>query len=360
MRSFTLEPRTTSGAGDRRSFTGRSVTGGRSSTGGGHDQRRHTGRSPSLSDRRTTTGSLDRRRHDRHGSRLKVRILTRERETICFTRSISQEGVFIHAEDPLPDHRIIRMRVALPDREEELDLLGVVRWSRSRREARNTGVLPGMGVSFYQLDPRVRRAWDELVGTFDDCLEIGSFETTGNSLAPAPPDEPRRRQARVQRALTVSWTSGGRHYQHVTEDVSLSGFFVPCAQPLPVGSQLTLTLFSTATLEAVQILGQVARSEQGEHGRTGIGVAIVRLLDGSQEDLVRIVGEPEPPVVEPDPMPEVPRLDSIPEIKKVREQGPIPEPEDPAFEQVAFGLADTMDLDMRTVREKILPQIRRK
>lgn len=324
-------------------------------------------------ERRTVSGGIDRRRHPRYASRLKVRVLTRERETICFTRSISHDGIFLFAEEPARTHQIIRMRLDLLEAGDELEVLGVVRWSRSRPEALKSGAAPGMGVAFYQMVPAAKERWAEVVGDHEDCLQFEPFDPR-EDLPPAEPLEiPRRRQARVERALTVSFSHSGRMFQHGTEDVSLGGFFVPCGQRVPLGSRLAFTLFSTTTHEAIRVLGQVVRIDKGPSGSPGIGVEIFRFLDGSKEDLLRVI-EPTPeemgyvPAAE-SPAPEAePEAELEPEFDLEIDYGapdheapsaavvvadahtvtpPTTKPEPAAWE---IGLAETVDVDYSAIQ----------
>ena len=347
-----------------------------------HRKPRHT----PLPERRTVSGGIDRRRHPRYGTALKVRVLTRERATICFTRSISHDGFFLAAEEPVREHRIIRMRIELPDQVDELEALGVVRWRRGRAEGLKTGASAGMGVSFYQMAPEVKQRWVELIADHEDCLQFEPFDVREEPPEPEPMEEPRRRQARVERSLTVSFSHKGRIFQHVTEDVSLSGFFVPCSETVPLGSRLTFTLFSTATLEAIQVRGEIVRVDEGIHGHPGIGVEIFRYVEGTKDDLLRIIGpteeergfgepdlsRPRMPIVEEAPQkPEVPseRSDSfdleidyadVLEAVEAADAEVLPlrtdaEPdEDDECDPLSLGLAETVEADFSNIREHLV------
>ncbi len=224
----------------------------------------------------------DRRRFSRYDARLKVRMVTRERETIFFTRSVGSSGMFIHTDRPARGNQLLRLRVAIPEVEGELKMLALVRWRRTKQEAQASGLPEGMGVAFYQVPDSAKRIWGELIRTFEDRLQFAPFEEAEVRIETGPLKvaHQRRRQSRLRRSLTVSWTVQGRIYQNITDDVSPGGFFIPKVQSLMPGTRLEFTLFSTANLDAFRVLAEILRIENGQQGRHGSAVRIRQLLDG--------------------------------------------------------------------------------
>lgn len=148
----------------------------------------------------------DRRRFSRYDARLKVRMLTRERETIFFTRSVGSSGMFIQTDRPARGNQLLRLRVAIPEVASELRMLALVRWRRTKQEADALGLQAGMGVAFYQVPDEARRIWAELVRTFEDRLQFAPFEEAEIRTETGPIENSSRSQPRrpVYQAFAVS------------------------------------------------------------------------------------------------------------------------------------------------------------
>lgn len=280
---------------DARTFTGRTATGGpgwAAGPGAGGPGRSQTAIHLEVHGGHRT----DRRRCSRYDATLKVRRVTRERETLCFTSLVAKNGMFIHTERPARANQLLCMRVTIPEHDDELRILGLVRWRRTPVEARSTGLPAGMGVAFYQISDTDKAPWAEMIRTFGDRLHFAPEDAPGvrTETGPIRAAAQRRRQSRLRRALTVSWTVAGRIYQNVTDDLSDGGFFIPQVQSIPPGTRVEFTLFSTANLDAFRVYGEILRIERGQAGRHGCAVRILQLMDGDALAFERFIPPDDP------------------------------------------------------------------
>src|SRR5690349_5346542 len=101
-------------------------------------------------------------RHRRVEVNIKVNLQYPDRETFeqRFAQNLSRSGMFIRAKDPPAVGSRVNFEYRLADSTRVLRGVGVVRWSRSLKEAKEPESPPGMGIEFVDLDP----ASEELVG----------------------------------------------------------------------------------------------------------------------------------------------------------------------------------------------------
>jgi len=94
----------------------------------------------------------DERRFER---RLPIRITVEYEDTEDFltdyTANLSIGGMFIETKDPLAVSTRFRLRFSVPDRDEPIDTVAVVRWSQPA--SKTSPMAPGMGVRFEELSP---------------------------------------------------------------------------------------------------------------------------------------------------------------------------------------------------------------
>ncbi len=103
----------------------------------------------------------DRRRHERYPISLAVDYVSGDTFLFAYITNISEMGIFLRTEAPLPVGTELRLRFAVPDGT-ALDLAGVVMWINPVR-ADGDNPNPGMGVRFIELSPDAREAVFDLV-----------------------------------------------------------------------------------------------------------------------------------------------------------------------------------------------------
>jgi type IV pilus assembly protein PilZ len=96
----------------------------------------------------------DRRAHERVSTWLQVDITSGDTFLFAYITNISEMGIFVRSENPLPVGTVLRLRFS-PEHEPPLELPGVVVWINPMRpDGDNPN--PGMGVRFLDLEPEQR------------------------------------------------------------------------------------------------------------------------------------------------------------------------------------------------------------
>jgi uncharacterized protein (TIGR02266 family) len=65
--------------------------------------------------------------------------------------NISEHGIFIETNDPMPPGTMIDLQFALPDAKQKIEVLGEVAWTNPVRPQKNANLNPGMGIRFVNL-----------------------------------------------------------------------------------------------------------------------------------------------------------------------------------------------------------------
>jgi len=317
----------------------------------------------------------DRRRAPRYDASLKVRIVSRERETIAFTGTVGNGGMFIRTDQPSGLNQIVRMRVALPEAEFEQEVIGLVRWRQTDEEATSQGLPAGMGVTLYQASAATRKQWDIMVQTMKGSMRFEPVEEidVGRAIARSEPmlqsvelgDAPRRSHRRLLRELTVSWTLQGKLYRNRTRDVGLGGLFLAGPTWVERGTMLPLTLFCPSNHDAFRLTARVVRVE-ADAELPGMGLDIIEYVDGDIDSFKRFLT---PKTLELEWTGEMPEwtVDAIADSPKdvlpaVRAETPPPPPDAAEAEEVRvltdadLGWADAEPMELT---ENDLGDIRR-
>ena len=100
------------------------------------------------------------RREARVDARIKVTVVRGRRMVSLETSDVSFKGLFLRTDDPPPVRSLMRLRVALPQREIEAHAMAVhISATNDASEGRTAGV----GVQFWGLAGPDRIAWDDFV-----------------------------------------------------------------------------------------------------------------------------------------------------------------------------------------------------
>lgn len=105
----------------------------------------------------------ERRRHERFATEIKVDYRSGENFLFSYIRNISEMGIFIRSDDPLPVGTEIELCFR-PDGEDPLDVRGLVVWVNPVKPI-GENLNPGMGVRFENLTPELRERLVDLVRT---------------------------------------------------------------------------------------------------------------------------------------------------------------------------------------------------
>ena len=103
----------------------------------------------------------ERRRHERFPVEIEVSYTDGEHFLFSYLTNISEMGIFIRSDDPLPVGTELTVRFG---GREPLELAGEVVWINPVR-ADGDNINPGMGVRFHQLTPALRERVVALVRT---------------------------------------------------------------------------------------------------------------------------------------------------------------------------------------------------
>lgn len=105
----------------------------------------------------------------------------------------------------------------------------------------------------------------------------------------------RRRALRVQKAATVRYRMVGSLLVDEMRDISLTGLFLVCAEPLPLGTQVEVA-FEEAKAGLLHVEGTVVRvvwggRENGQRTSPGMAIAFAPVDKTVEEALVRIIDD---------------------------------------------------------------------
>ena len=94
----------------------------------------------------------ERRRQRRFSKKLKVAYATPKEFIDSYIFNLSVGGLFIETKELLNQGEMLNLKVFLPDKGEDLDVIGEVIWSSEKKHRTRTGEYPpGMGVKFVNL-----------------------------------------------------------------------------------------------------------------------------------------------------------------------------------------------------------------
>ena len=105
----------------------------------------------------------DRRHYERLETRIQVDYRSGETFLFSYIQNISEMGIFIRSNEPLPVGTQLELRFH-PEGEEPLELAGEVVWVNPIRPI-GENINPGMGVRFESLTPEARERLVDLVRT---------------------------------------------------------------------------------------------------------------------------------------------------------------------------------------------------
>jgi type IV pilus assembly protein PilZ len=110
-----------------------------------------------------TEGGIERRRYERYDTSICVDYSSGETFLFSYIQNISEMGIFIRSDSPLPIGTVLELRFA-PEGQTPLELEGEVTWINPYRPF-GDNLNPGMGVRFSGLSPELRERIVDLVRT---------------------------------------------------------------------------------------------------------------------------------------------------------------------------------------------------
>jgi type IV pilus assembly protein PilZ len=108
-------------------------------------------------------GGIERRLHERFETSISVDYSSGDTFLFSYIQNISEMGIFIRSDEPLPIGTVLELRFA-PDGQEAIELAGEVTWVNPYRPF-GDNLNPGMGVRFQYLSPEMRERIVALVRT---------------------------------------------------------------------------------------------------------------------------------------------------------------------------------------------------
>lgn len=108
-------------------------------------------------------GGIERRRYERFDTSIAVDYASGDTFLFSYIQNISEMGIFIRSEEPLPIGTALALRFS-PDGQEAIELAGEVAWVNPFRPF-GDNLNPGMGVRFSSLSPDMRERIVSLVRT---------------------------------------------------------------------------------------------------------------------------------------------------------------------------------------------------
>jgi type IV pilus assembly protein PilZ len=111
----------------------------------------------------SSEGGIERRRYERFDTSISVDYSSGETFLFSYIQNISEMGIFIRSDSPLPIGTVLELKFA-PDGEVPMELLGEVTWINPYRPF-GDNLNPGMGVRFRELSADLRERIVALVRT---------------------------------------------------------------------------------------------------------------------------------------------------------------------------------------------------
>lgn len=115
------------------------------------------------SEKEPTQGGLERRQYERFETSISVDYSSGETFLFSYIQNISEMGIFIRSDNPLPIGTSLELRFA-PDGQTPMELAGEVTWINPYRPF-GDNLNPGMGVRFRGLTAEMRERVVDLVRT---------------------------------------------------------------------------------------------------------------------------------------------------------------------------------------------------
>jgi type IV pilus assembly protein PilZ len=106
---------------------------------------------------------IERRQYERYETSISVDYSSGDTFLFSYIQNISEMGIFIRSEQPLPIGTLLQLRFT-PDGQEPIELHGEVTWINPIRPFEEN-LNPGMGVSFRELNSEMRERVVSLVRT---------------------------------------------------------------------------------------------------------------------------------------------------------------------------------------------------
>jgi len=108
-------------------------------------------------------GGIERRQYERYETSISVDYSSGDTFLFSYIQNISEMGIFIRSDNPLPIGTHLELRFA-PDGQAPIEVLGDVTWINPYRPF-GDNLNPGMGVRFRDLNPELRERIVALVRT---------------------------------------------------------------------------------------------------------------------------------------------------------------------------------------------------
>lgn len=191
----------------------------------------------------------ERRRSDRYPSKLPVDIVERKGDRRVETVDVGRHGIFLRMDEPPAERLLCQLKVHLPTG--SIQVLAVV----ARRVPPAPGRVGGAGLQFFVLAPEAKDKWDAFVGSLRGEQPAAADQRTA----------PRRLASFLVRLKDVS-----RLREVYTRDISDGGLFVSTPLVKPLGSEVSLVIVHPASDEEFELVGTVARIQDGPPKGMGI------------------------------------------------------------------------------------------
>ena len=125
----------------------------------------HNPAAPAQNPAAAAASPADRRRTRRLPIKVLVEYECMQDFLVDYTANISIGGMFIKTDSPLELGTRFRLRFKLPDREQPIDTIAVVRWKLPPEEA--GPMTAGMGIKFDELSPQDQAAVERLLADWE-------------------------------------------------------------------------------------------------------------------------------------------------------------------------------------------------
>ncbi|MGA1825481.1 MAG: PilZ domain-containing protein [bacterium] len=224
---------------------------------------------------------IERRQHERIDVSWPVTMETSKGTISTKTVNVSISGAFVICQNPLPLKEVFAINMNIPH-SKDISITAEVVWTNSNI-AEDVIVNRGMGIRFINISKEDHRALNNVLQT----ISSNQNETAGIDEIPMVE---RRQHERFDIEWPVTMETSQGIIEAKTKDISMSGAFIICEQPLPLNENFNLT-FNVPNRDPITTTAEVVWSNISVPDEKiitrGMGIRFIQVAEDTK---VRITG----------------------------------------------------------------------
>jgi Tfp pilus assembly protein PilZ len=206
------------------------------------------------------------RREERFAVRVPVTLSIGRHTTDLFTGDVSFRGLFICTDNPPTLRQLISVELLLPPDFEPFTSHGMSVYVL--KPGQEIDHMPGVGVQFYAQAEEQRRQWERFVA---------KIKNNPPAMPKGAIDPVKRRHRRIAARFEVRPKDLSELEAIFTRDVSSGGMFLETDMELPLGKNLSLTIYHPVSKRGFTMDSVIRR--KSSDGPKGVGVEFTGMDD---------------------------------------------------------------------------------